>query len=59
MTRAALAYLAAIAAGALAGRAVAWWQTEPFSVQLRISLFVRQVEDWAADVEDRMGGERP
>ena len=57
MTRAALAYLAAIAAGALAGRAVTWWQAERL-LRDASALFVRQVEDWAADVGDRMGGER-
>lgn len=52
-----LPYLAAIAAGALAGRAVTWWQTERL-LRDASALFVRQVEDWAADVGDRMGGER-
>lgn len=52
-----LPYLAAIAAGALAGRAVAWWQAERL-LRDASALFVRQVEDWAADVGDRMGGER-
>ena len=57
MTRAALAYLAAIAAGALAGRAVAWWQTE----RLLRDASAAQSSTWrtnSADVGDRMGGER-